>query len=90
MLPIKGMTPQEIRVLQEFRRLTTDTLSIDAIKKIKHPVGGGEAPAFALLEKGYVTADGARENFTLTGKAKEFLSYDPLPGYEKGGADAEA
>lgn len=90
MLPIKGMTPQEIRVLQEFRRLTTDTLAIDAIKKIKHPVGGGEAPAFALLEKGMLTADGARENFSLTEKAKEFLSYDPKPLYEKGGADADA
>ena len=89
MLPIKGMSPQEIRVLQEFRRLTTDSMSVDAIKKIKHPIGGGEAPAFSLLEKGYLSADGARENFTLTEKAKEFLAYDPKPLYEKGAADAE-
>jgi len=84
------MTPQEIRVLQEFRRLTKETMSIAGIKAIKHPVGGGEAPAFSLLEKGYLTADGARENFTLTEKAKEFLSYDPKPLYENDGADAEA
>ena len=83
---IKGMTEQEIRVLQEFRRMAVETLGIDAIKAIKHPAGGGEAPALSLVDKGFLTADAARENFTLTGKAKDFLSYDPKPEFEEAGA----
>lgn len=81
---IKGMTPQEIRILQEFRRLTTDSMAIATIKAIKHPVGGGEAPALSLVQKGYLTTDDARQNFTLTPKAKEFLAYDPKPEFEEG------
>jgi hypothetical protein len=86
---IKGMTEQEIRVLQEFRRLTVETLGIAAIKAIKHPAGGGEAPALSLVDKGFLTTDAARENFTLTQKAKEFLSYDPKPEFEEATASAE-
>lgn len=82
---IKGMTPPEIRVLQEFRRLTTDSLAIAAIKTIKHPAGGGEAPALSLVDKGFLATDAARENFTLTEKAKEFLAYDPKPEFEEAG-----
>jgi hypothetical protein len=85
---IKGMTPQEIRVLQEFRRMTTETMALAAIKAIKHPVGGGEAPALSLVQKGYLTADEARQNFTLTAKAKEFLAYDPKPEFEEASASA--
>jgi hypothetical protein len=79
---IKGMTEQEIRVLQEFRRVA-------AIKAIKHPAGGGEGPAFSLVDKGMLTTDAARENFSLTAKAKEFLSYDPKPEFEEAGSAAE-
>jgi hypothetical protein len=82
---IKGMTEQEIRVLQEFRRMAMETLAIDAIKAIKHPAGGGEGPALSLVDKGFLTADAARENFTLTAKAKDFLSYDPKPEFEEAG-----
>ena len=80
---IKGMTAQEIRVLQEFRRIASDTMSVAAIKAIKHPTGGGDAPAFALVAKGYLTVDDARESFTLSQKAKEFLAYDPKPEFEE-------
>jgi hypothetical protein len=80
---IKGMTEQEIRVLQEFRRMAAESLGIAAIKAIKHPAGGGEAPAFSLVDKGFLTTDEARENFTLTQKAKDFLSYDPKPEFEE-------
>ena len=86
---IKGMTEQEIRVLQEFRRLAVESLGIAAIKAIKHPAGGGEGPAFSLVDKGMLTADAARENFALTAKAKEFLSYDPKPEFEESGSAAE-
>jgi len=76
------MTPQEIRVLQEFRRMTAETMAVAAIKAIKHPVGGGEAPAISLVQKGYLTADDGRQNFTLTQRAKDFLAYDPKPEFE--------
>jgi hypothetical protein len=86
---IKGMTEQEIRVLQEYRRLALESLTIAAIKAIKHPAGGGEVPAFSLVGKGFLTTDATRENFALTAKAKEFLSYDPKPELEEG-ASSEA
>lgn len=86
----KDLTTQEIRVLQEFRRVTSDTLTAAAIKAIKHPVGGGEAPALSLIDKGYLTADAARENFTLAEKAKAFLAYDPKPEVESSGGDEAA
>ena len=85
---IKGMTPQEIRVLQEYRRLSADTLPLATIKALRHPVGGGEAPAFSLVGKGFLSADEARQNFALTEKAKQFLSYDPKPLYEESSAGA--
>ena len=80
-----GLTAQEIRILQEFRRLTTETVGVPAIKGIRHPAGGGEAPAFSLVDKGYLTVDPPRENFSLTPKAKDFLAYDPKPEFEEGG-----
>ena len=87
---IKEMTPQEIRVLQEFRRVAAETMGVAAIKAVKHPTGGGEAPAFSLVDKGFLTVDAARENFTLTPKAKDFLAYDPKPEFEDGaGAGSE-
>ena len=80
---IKGMTEQEIRVLQEFRRLTVESLPLTAIKAIKHPAGGGEAPALSLVQKGFLAADDTRQTFTLTSKAKDFLAFDPKPEFEE-------
>ena len=71
-----GFTPQEIRVLQEFRRLNADTLTADQVKAIKHPAGGGEAPA-GLVEKGFLTANA--EGFTITQTGKDFLAIDAKP-----------
>jgi hypothetical protein len=76
-----------MRVLQEFRRISADTLDLAAIKAIKHPVGGGEGPALSLIEKGYLTADGSREAFTLTEKAKAFLAINYVPEAESAAAD---
>ena len=85
------MTSQEIRVLQEFRRLTAQTLSLTAIKAVKHPAGGGDAPAVNLVAKGYLTADASGENFTLTQKAVDFLALEPKPDVEASGdSDAAA
>lgn len=76
------MTAAEMRVLQEYRRIAADTMPISAIKALKHPTGGGEAPAFSLADKGYLTADADRQNFTLTEKAKSFLAIDAKPDTE--------
>lgn len=72
-----GLTPEEIRVLQEFRRLASDSLQVEAIVAIRHPSGGGEEPAHSLVRKGYLTSSGPE--FSLTPKAKEFLAIDAKP-----------
>ena len=88
-LPL-DLTPAEIRVLQEFRRLTTDTLPLETIKALKHPTGAlGEAPAASLVGKGFLTGEG--DTFTVTPKAKEFLAIDAKPLFEEtSGAAAPA
>ena len=87
---IKGMTPQEIRVLQEFRRLSTETLTVDAIKAIRHPIGGGETPAVTLVDKGYLTAAASHESFSLTDLGRDFLAIDAKPAVESPAGDDEA
>ena len=83
-----GLTSAEIRVLQEFRRLTTETLPLETIKAIKHPEGTlGEAPAASLIGKGFLTGEG--ETFVITQKAKDFLAIDAVPLVE-GTSDAAA
>jgi len=84
-----GLTSEEMRVLQEFRRLTSDTLTLETIKAIKHPAAsaGGEKPALTLVSKGYLTAEG--DSFTLTPKAREFLAIEAVPMVE-GTSDAAA
>lgn len=85
------MTTPEIRVLQEFRRINSETMSVDAIKAIKHPVGGGDAPAVSLVDKGYLATDAAAQNFTLTQKGKDFLALDVKPEFEAAASEeAEA
>jgi len=85
-----GLTTQEIRVLQEFRRLNADSLTLEQIKAIKHPAGGGEAPAVSLVDKGWLETTGSRESFATTQKAKDFLALDPKPFGEEGGEAGEA
>jgi hypothetical protein len=73
-----GLTTQEIRTLQEFRRLNAGLLTLEQIKAIKHPGGaGGEAPAATLTTKGYLAA--AEGGFSITEKGKEFISVDAKP-----------
>lgn len=73
------MTVAEIRVLQEFRRLSSETLPMEKLRSIKHPYGSGDEPPLSLVDKGYLTADAGRENLTLTDKAKAFLAIDYKP-----------
>lgn len=80
------LTSQEIRILQEFRRLNAETMTPDQIKAIKHPAGGGERPAAALVGKGYLTADPA--GFALTEKARTFLAIEARPMFVEASAAA--
>lgn len=86
-LPL-SLTTQEIRVLQEFRRLATDRLTVEQIKAIKHPSGGGEAPAATVAAKGFLTAEA--DAFVLTQQGKDFLAIDAKPlGDEGASGEAE-
>ena len=78
---------QEMRVLQEFRRIGAETMTTDTLKAIKHPTGGGEAPAQSLVAKGFLAADGG--GYSLTEKAKEFLAIDAKPEFESGDAGGD-
>ena len=77
-----GLTSEEIRVLQEFRRLNAETLPLETINAIKHPVGAiGEKPAASLASKGYLIA--GEGGYTITATAKDFLSIDARPLVEE-------
>jgi hypothetical protein len=78
-----GLNAAEIRVLQEFRRLNAETLSLDQIKAIKHPAGGGEAPAVSLVDKGYLTYPNGTNEYQVTQKGKDFLAIDAKPLVEE-------
>ena len=82
------LTSQEIRVLQEFRRLNAETMTLEQVKAIKHPAGGGEQPAAALVGKGYLSADAG--GFTQTEKARAFLAIDARPMFEEAGSAASS
>ena len=77
-----GLTAPEIRVLQEFRRTNNETMTLEAIKAIKHPAGGGEAPAISLVRKGYLEAAAPGDSFTVTQKGKDFLAIEAAPMVE--------
>ena len=88
-LPL-NLTSPEIRVLQEFRRLNAESLPLATITALKHPTGGGEAPAVGLVGKGFLDTDAGRENFTLTQKGKDFLAIDAKPLVEETAAAGSA
>lgn len=75
-LPI-DLTTQELRVLQEFRRLKTEVLTQAQVEAIRHPAGGGLEPATVLARKGFVET--VAEGFKLTEKGKTLLAVEPVP-----------
>lgn len=77
-LPL-SLTTQQIRVLQEFRRLNAESLPLATLTAIKHPAGGGEAPLAGLVENGFLVADAMRENFGLTQEGRDFLAIEAKP-----------
>ena len=78
------LNSQEIRVLQEFRRLNLESMTPDQVKAIKRPAGGGEAPAASLVTKGYLSADAS--GYVVTAKAKDFLAIDAKPMFDEVGS----
>lgn len=83
------LTIQEIRVLQEYRRVGAETLSGEAIRGIKHPGGSGEDLISSLLGKGFVTAAPGGSGFSLTDAGKALLARDVRPGGEESGPAPE-
>ena len=80
-LPVP-LTVQQIRVLQEFRRIGTDSLPLDAIQAIKHPAGGGVAPVDALASRGYLVFDPSASTMNLTDRGRDFLAIEVKPAAE--------
>jgi hypothetical protein len=83
-----GLTPQELRVLQEYRRVEKDELTEEEIAGIKHPHGGGVEPARSLAAKGYLEAAMEGTGFALTDKAKALLAEKPAPAGAEGESES--
>ncbi|MBI2212466.1 MAG: hypothetical protein HYU52_02375 [Acidobacteria bacterium] len=83
----QGLTPQELRVLQEFRRVAQEELTEAEICGIKHPDGGGIEPARSLLAKGYLEPASEGAGFRLTDRAKALLALKPAPAGSEGEAE---
>ena len=79
MLLPEGLSPHEIRILQEFRRLNAEALTLEQIRAIKHPVPAGDEPAWALVDRGLLQWSDGSGAMGLTPKGREFLSYNPEP-----------
>ncbi|HEX7707700.1 MAG TPA: hypothetical protein VF701_14680 [Thermoanaerobaculia bacterium] len=73
-----GLTSQQIRVLQEYRRMNVQALTIEAIQAIRHPTGGGEMPAVRLAAAGWLKLDESG-SYALTEKGSEFLAIEATP-----------
>lgn len=81
-----GLTPQEYRVLQEFRRTEKEELTEEEINGIKHPHGDGLEPARSLAAKGFLAGASEGAGYRLTDRARTILAAKPAPA----GAEAEA
>ena len=73
------LTAQEIRLLQEFRRLTSKQLTRGQLEGVRHPFGETGPAISGLLQKGFLTNGDAADSYGLTEKGEKFLSYDPVP-----------
>lgn len=78
-----GLRADEIRILQEFRRVGRGELSRAEIDAIRHPAGGGEEALKALITKGFIEGAGG-EAYRLLGKGEELLRIDSVPLSERG------
>ena len=67
----------EMRVLQEYRRIGVRTLSREDIAAIRHPGSGGASALDRLVAKGYLVPE--ESGMTLTPRADAFLAIDVKP-----------
>ena len=82
-----GLTAQQIRVMQEFRRKAQEELTSEEVGTINHPGGGdGAALASELVQTGFLEA--AEGRFRLTERGKQFLARPCVPLHAA--ADGEA
>ena len=90
-MPMKlpnGFRPPELRILQEYRRLSRKAMSRAEIDAIRHPASA-EGAVEGLLEKGYLVPSGAEGEYALTPAAEELLAVEPVPEWEIGSAADE-
>ena len=78
-----GLRPDQIRILQEFRRLKRREMSRPEIRAIKHPVGGGEDALDGLVARHYLTKTD-QDTYLLAEEGDRLLKIDFLPYYERG------
>ncbi len=80
-----GMTPPEIRILQEFRRLAAEEMALEAILEIKHPVAVDETPILDLEKRGMVASSEDGSLFRLTEAGETFLARPAEPEKDRWG-----
>jgi hypothetical protein len=85
-----ALTPQELRVLQEFRRAEKEELTDEEIGAIKHPHGGGIEPARSLIAKGFLAVAAEGAGFGLTDRARTLLAAKPAPAGSEAETGAES
>lgn len=78
-----GLRADELRILQEFRRLGRREMARTDIQAIRHPAGGGPEAIEGLLTKGYLSKT-QEDVFVLDAKADELFAFQPMPYYERG------
>lgn len=76
-----GFRPEELRILQEYRRLGKKSMTREQIDAIRHPASA-EGAVEGLLEKGFLVPSGAEGEYELTASADELLAVEPVPEWE--------
>lgn len=78
-----GLRADQIRILQEFRRLAKRELTVAEIGAVRHPAGDPQIALSGLVEKGFLVEQG-EGRFALTPKSDEILAVDYTPYSERG------
>jgi len=85
-LPIRLKAP-EIRILQEFRRLATKEMALDAVLQIKHPTRE-EGALDRLLEAGFLNVSEDNSIYRLTETAESLLARPCEPEVDRWGKES--
>jgi len=85
-MPI-GLTAPEIRILQEFRRLETKEMALDAVRQIKHPTKAPDEALDRLLDAGFLNVSEDKSTYRLTETAESLLARPCEPEVDRWGKD---